>query len=302
VITVAALVSRARDRLLAGGVPSDQAPGDAEVLARHALDWDLTRYAVGRGESAPPGFADRYDALVARRLTREPVSQIVGHREFWGLDFEVTRDVLTPRPETELVVQAAVDICRSDASPGSAPIVLDIGTGSGCIAIALATELPDARFVASDISLAALAVARRNAAKHGLSRRIAFVLTESIPPEDDVELIVSNPPYIPRRERDGLPQEVREYEPGLALFGGEDGLDFYRRLFTNTIGCLNQDGWLVVEVGYDQAPAVRALADPCYWEAGRAYRDLQGIERVLTFRALRRYVGQPADEEQDEHE
>src|SRR6476661_715183 len=109
-MTVAEVVARARARLLAGGVPAEEAPGDAEVLARHALGWDLTRYAVSRSEVPPPDFASRYDALIARRLTREPVSQIVGHREFWGLDFEVTRDVLTPRPETELVVQAALDL------------------------------------------------------------------------------------------------------------------------------------------------------------------------------------------------
>jgi len=110
--TVAELVARARERLLAGGVPAAEAPGDAEVLARHLLSWDLTRYAASRREAAPSEFAERYDAAIARRLTREPVSQIVGHREFWGLDFEVTRDVLTPRPETELVVQAALDVCK----------------------------------------------------------------------------------------------------------------------------------------------------------------------------------------------
>src|SRR5262245_25687860 len=170
-MNVAQLVALARERLLAGGVPPDQAPGDAEVLARHALGWDLTRYASGRRDTAPRDVIERYDALIARRLTREPVSQIVGHREFWGLDFEVTRDVLTPRPETELVVQAALDHWPPGAhqsGQGVPPVVVDIGTGSGCIAIALATERPEARFVASDVSLAALTVARRNAARHGV--------------------------------------------------------------------------------------------------------------------------------------
>src|SRR5262245_7196569 len=157
-MTLVEHVARARARLLAGGVPADQAPGDAEVLARHVLGWDLTRYTIERASPAPADFAPRYEALIARRLTREPVSQIVGHREFWGLDFEVTRDVLTPRPETELVVQATLDICRGGASPSSAPLIVDIGTGSGCIAIALATELPDSRFIVSDASVAALRV------------------------------------------------------------------------------------------------------------------------------------------------
>lgn len=289
-MTVAELVARARERLLAGGVPADEAPGDAEVLARHVLGWDLTRYAVSRGEAPPPDFVERYDALIARRARREPVSQIVGHREFWGLDFEVTRDVLTPRPETELVVQAVLDVYDYPTAPTAAPIIVDVGTGSGCIAIALATELPEARFIASDASAAALRVARRNAVRHAVERRVAFVLTETIPPEDDVEIVVSNPPYIPLAERASLAPEVRDHEPATALFGGDDGLDFYRALLKRVPGALTEGGRLIVEVGYDQAPRVKALANPRFWVFERAYLDLQGIERVLVFRALR-----PAD-------
>jgi release factor glutamine methyltransferase len=290
VTTLAALVARARDRLLAGGVPAEEASGDAEVLARHALDWDLTRYTLSRGQPPPADFAERYDPLIARRLKREPVSQIVGHREFWGLDFEVTRDVLTPRPETELVVQAALDIART-GHPSSAPVIVDIGTGSGCIAIALTTELPDSRFIASDASLAALTVARRNAVRHGVADRIAFLHTALIPPENDFEIVVCNPPYIPLAQRDALPPEVGEYEPEVALFGGDDGLEFYRSLLHwQTATALVERGWLIVEVGYDQADAVKALADPLDWEPGGSYHDLQGIERVLTFRARHRFL------------
>lgn len=282
-MTVAELVAHARQRLLTGGVPADEAAGDAEVLARHLLGWDLTRYAIQRTEAAPVDFAERYEELLQRRLRREPVSQIVGHREFWGLDFEVTRDVLTPRPETEFVVEAALNAWK-DTGGG---VIADVGTGSGCIAIALATELPDARFIASDQSLAALQVARRNAARHGVASRIAFIHTGDVPPEDDVEMIVSNPPYIPLSQRASLAPEVREYEPEVALFGGQDGLDMYRQLLGCTPGALNVGGFLVAEVGYDQADAVRALADPTIWEAGRSYRDLQNVERVLTFRLIR---------------
>src|SRR5689334_20124858 len=215
-------------------------------------------------------------------MRREPVSQIVGHREFWGLEFEVTRDVLTPRPETELIVQAALDLFRTQpVSP-----IVDIGTGSGCIVTALAVELPDARFIASDASLAALTVARRNAKRHGVADRIAFLHTSLVPPENDVGMIVSNPPYVPRLQRDSLMPEVRDFEPEIALFGGEDGLDVYRALFEQSPGDLNAGGWLIIEVGYDQADEVRALANPRYWEPGRTYTDLQGVERVLTFRAL----------------
>lgn len=286
-VTVAEAVAAARDVLVAGGIPSEEAPGDAEVLARHALGWDLARYAAERRDPASSHFVERYQALIGRRLTREPVSQIVGHREFWGLDFEVTRDVLTPRPETELIVQAILDVWPDVRRKTASPMVVDVGTGSGCIAIALATELPDARFIASDASLSALAVARRNAARHGVSERIAFLHSALIPPENDFEIAVTNPPYIPRSERGNLPPEVLDYEPEMALFGGEDGLDVYRRLFGQLPGHLRQGGCLVVEVGYDQANAVTALADPSMWALERIYRDLQGIERVLTFRILR---------------
>jgi release factor glutamine methyltransferase len=281
-VTISEAVAGARQRLAAGGVPADEVPGDAEVLARHVLGWDLTHYAAGRRDAAPAGFLQAYDALIARRLRREPVSQIVGHREFWGLEFEVTSDVLTPRPETELVVQAALDLWR--AHPVS-PIV-DIGTGSGCIVTALAVELPEARFIASDASLAALTLARRNALRHGVAARIAFLHTSLVPPQNDIGMIVANPPYIPLSQRDALAPEVREFEPELALFGGDDGLDMYRQLLRVSPD-LDEDGWLIVEVGYDQAGAVRALADSRFWVPGRSYSDLQGIERVLTFRAVR---------------
>ncbi len=283
-MTIVELVARARARLLAGGVPAEEAPGDAEVLARHALGWDLTRYALDRGQPAPSGFADSYDTLIARRLTREPVSQILGYREFWGLEFEVTRDVLTPRPETELVVQAALDAFPRDA----ALVIVDIGTGSGCIAVTLAKEFPRALLIASDVSLAALEVARRNAARHGVSRRIAFLHTHSLAPETDVDLVVSNPPYVARADAAPLPPEVRDFEPHIALFGGDDGLAVYRGLFAQNRTSLSADcrGRLIVEVGYDQAAAVAAVARERGWTLERTHRDLQGIERVLTFQRV----------------
>jgi release factor glutamine methyltransferase len=275
--TVAELVARAREVLLAGGVPADEAAGDAEFLARHALNWDLVRFVTSRGEPAPEEFDERYSALIARRLKREPVSQIVGHRDFWGLDFEVTRDVLTPRPETEGIIEAALEVLPRDAEL----IILDVGTGSGCLAIALATEFPRARFIASDVSLPALTVARRNAARHGVAQRIAFVHSGMLAPENDVDVIVSNPPYIALREVETLPPEVREYEPHVALFGGPDGLDVYRRLLVDSQGSLAVGGVMILEVGYDQAGPVGRLAEAAGWDVVKVRQDLQGIPRTL---------------------
>jgi release factor glutamine methyltransferase len=282
-MTLGEFVAQARETLLAGGIPADEAAGDAEFLARHALGFDLTQYALARNQLPSPEFPQRFDALIARRLQREPVSQIVGYREFWGLDFEVSRDVLTPRPETELVIQAALD-----TYPRDAPIVImDVGTGSGCLAVALATEFPAAMLIASDVSLPALAVARRNATRHGVQHRIAFLHSGDLAPENDVDLIVSNPPYIALRDAALLAVEVRDYEPHVALFGGPDGLDVYRVLLraARQAIAVGDDGRLILEVGYGQAADVTDLARAQRWDRERVYRDMQGIDRVLTFRA-----------------
>jgi len=273
-------VAQAREALLAAGIPADEAAGDAEVLARHALQWDLTQYTLARREPPPLVFQEQFDRLIARRIAREPVSQIVGHREFWGLDFEVTRDVLTPRPETELIVQAALNDARR-SEPG---LVVDVGTGSGCLAIALALEFPKAQLIATDLSLKALAVARRNALRHGVNQRIAFYFTDLLPPVPQIDLIVSNPPYVSRRDAVSLSPEVRHHEPGLALFAGGDGLDVYRRLLPEARYEIAAEGRLILEVGIDQASRVSELAAKAGWELERIDRDLQGIERTLTLK------------------
>ena len=276
--TLAEAVAVARERLIAAGIPSDEAPGDAEVLARHVLGWDLTRYVLSRGEPPPASFSSRYDALVARRLTREPVSQIVGVREFWGLEFEVTRDVLTPRPETELIVDEVLAAYPDRTAHLS---IVDVGTGSGCLAITLAVEYPNAEIIATDISEAALAVACRNAQRHAVDRRIALVCTDLLPSMQPVDLIVSNPPYIPEGAAASLSPEVREYEPHVALFAGEDGVEVYRRLFEEAVGQLTPDGRLIVELGYDQRLRVAALASRHRWRVLNVRADLQGIARVM---------------------
>ena len=281
-MTVAEAIARARDALLAAGIPPDEAAGDVEVLARHVLAWDLTQFAVRRHESVPGDFDVRFADLIARRARREPVSQIVGHREFWGLDFEVTRDVLTPRPETELIVEAAIASTPRDTQV----LIVDVGTGSGCLAIALAAELPAASVIATDVSRSALAVARANAARHHVDDRIRFVEADLLASVEDADLIVSNPPYVAVSEANALTPEVREYEPDVALFAGADGLGVYRRLLAAARIAIKTSGRLIVELGYNQAADVTAIARERGWDVVDTRRDLQGIERVMTLKPI----------------
>ena len=282
-MTVVERVGAAASRLVAAGLPPDVAALDAEVLARHVLGWDRAAYVCNRRDAAPRGFGAAYDAALDRRAGREPVAAIVGRREFWGLELEVGPGVLTPRPETELLVEEALRLARG---PCAARRLADVGTGSGCVAIALATELPEARVIATDVSAAALAVARRNAAAHGVDARIAWVRTSCL---DGVsaapDVIVANPPYVPDDDIAGLPPEVRGFEPRLALAGGRDGLDVARRLLDAAAGQLVPGGHLALEVGSGQAPAVRdAVAARPGLALVRVRRDLQGIARTLVVR------------------
>jgi release factor glutamine methyltransferase len=271
-------LAAARHALGAAGIPPEDAALDAEVLIRHALGWDRTALVTRGHESLPAGVEERVSALLARRAAREPVAQIVGQREFWGLDFEVSRDVLVPRPETELIVEEALGEVRHRAAWHR---IVDAGTGSGCLAVALAVEFPEARVIATDVSKAALAVARRNAARHHVGDRIEFVntdLLDGLP--SGIDLIVSNPPYVPEMDAHSLPRDVRDYEPPEALFGGPDGLQVIRRLFDTARRHLAADGRLIVEFGFGQEADVPAIAEAAGWRVMRVSRDLQSVPRV----------------------
>jgi len=279
--TLREVVARGRETLAAAGIAADEAALDAELLARHVLGWDRARLVANGRDEAPATFEDAYSPLITRRASREPIAYITGHREFWGLDFEVTRDVLIPRPETELIVEEAIALYR-DWPPG---LIVDVGTGSGCLAIALAVEFPRAELIATDVSAAALTVARRNAIRHGVNNRIAFVHADLTAMAEGVEVTVSNPPYIALSDKPKLQPEVRDHEPGVALFAGADGLDAYRALLPDAIEKSQCDGGrLIVEVGYDQDAAVTMLAEEAGWTLERTRQDLQGITRTLVFR------------------
>jgi release factor glutamine methyltransferase len=276
-------VSEARQRLRDAGITPTESDLDARLLAQHVLGWTTERYLTDAREPAPEGFRPRYDALVARRVTREPLAYIVGVREFWGLELEVTPDVLIPRPATELIVEALQDLFPDRSVPLS---IADVCTGCGCVAVAVAHERPGARVRAIDISRPALEVAARNAARHGVADRITFTqgdLLEGVTGAFDA--IVANPPYVIDRAAPALQPEVRDHEPPVALFGGADGLALVTRLVATAPRCLRPDGYLVFEFGLGQDVEVEALieASPELTPIGLR-RDLQGIARTAIAR------------------
>lgn len=275
-------LAHARRALVGAGIDPDEAAIDAEVLARHVLAWDRAQFLTHVREPVPPDLDPRFEHLLARRLAREPVAYIVGHREFWGHEFEVTSAVLVPRPETEIVIEEAIEDARTGRPFGT---IVDVGTGSGCLAVTLAVEFPAARVLATDISPAALEVARRNASRHGVAERITFVECDLLDRvEERADLIVSNPPYVPSVDADRLQPEVARYEPHSALVGGSDGLAVIRRLFATAAARLAADGLLVVEFGFGQEADVRGLAQAAGWRVVRIRTDLQGIARTAVLR------------------
>jgi release factor glutamine methyltransferase len=281
-MTINDLVTGARDRFVQAGISATLAALDAEVLARRVLGWDQARFLMDRHDTASSGFLLNYEHMVARRERREPVPYIIGAREFWGLDFEVGPDVLIPRHETELIIEEALERIEK----GSSPLIVDVGTGSGCIAIVLAREIPLARLIATDVSGHALDVAQRNAARHGVADRMTFVETSFLDGLDAAaDLIVSNPPYVPSVSAPGLTPEVRDYEPTVALFGGEDGLDSLRIMLGAAAARLHPGGWLIMEFGCGQDDDVTALvaATPAL-NLEKMRSDLQGIPRTAIIR------------------
>lgn len=258
------------------GLSARDAALDSEVLARHALGWDRVRLLANGRDEEPEGFAARFQALIERRSRREPVAYVTGIREFWGLEFEVSRDVLIPRPETELIVEA---VCERRPERGTVGRIVDVGTGSGCLAVVLAREFPRSRITAIDISEAALNVARRNAARHEVLGRVDLVKGDLLSAvADGVDVIVSNPPYVPSNV--SLQRDVVQYEPATALFAGVDGLTALRALIGSAQSRLSDAGLFVVEFGFGQADDVTAIAEQAGWRSVAVKDDLQGIPRV----------------------
>jgi release factor glutamine methyltransferase len=279
----------------------------AELLLLHATGRSRTSLYSHPEDELSEIESQKYFSMIERRAAGVPTQHLTGKQEFWGLQFEVTPDVLIPRPETEHLIEVALDRLalrdlrskQSQNMSGEGLLIADIGTGSGCIAIALAKELPAAKVYALDISPAALTVAQRNATRLNFAARITFLesnLLENLslgPPRTRrsaimdhqsscFDLIVSNPPYIARREAETLAREVREHEPAVALFGGEEGYELYADLISQSAGLLKPGGILVLELGHDSLPAVRPLLDTPQWTNVGVTHDLAGLPRILS--------------------
>jgi release factor glutamine methyltransferase len=268
-------------RLRKGPHP-ERARLDAEALLLHVNGKNRAWLLAHPDEELPKEQADRYVALIERRLLGEPIQYITGEAEFYGLPFHVTPDVLIPRPETEHLVEKVLEL----AGGFERPRIVDVGAGSGAIAVALACKLPAARTTAVDISASAIEIARANAERNGVAGRIDFKESDLLAAVADerFEMIVSNPPYVPVADRGSLAVEVREHEPALALFAGEDGFDVFRRLIPAAFAALEPGGFLVVEIGYGQSEAVAALMSETGFEQIEFVADLQGIPRVASGR------------------
>lgn len=298
-IDVRSMLKEGMARLRTARVPSSTLA--AELLLMHVLGRDRAWIYAHPEAPVNPAAAETYFTLLERRMRGEPTQYLTGKQEFWGLEFEVTPAVLIPRPETEHVIEVALErlgergikINMRTGAPRPTLRIADIGTGSGCIAIALAWELPHAEIFATDISAAAIEIARRNAQRHAVSERIRFhetnlldgIISNSRLGMDGPErfhLIVSNPPYVALQGAENLPAEVRDFEPPGALFGGPTGAELYEHLIEQSAQALMPRGVMVLELGYNCAAPVRAvLQRQGVWANVSITKDLAGIPRVI---------------------
>jgi release factor glutamine methyltransferase len=282
-ISIADAILQGATLLRKAGVP--EARREAGSLLAHVLDKDRTFLISHAEDLLINGRLNEFRDFVERRAQGEPLQYITGSQNFFGLEFKVTPDVLIPRPETELLVELALKLFEPDSDPQ----ICDVGTGSGCIAITLLHTRPRAHAIALDISEAAISIAKDNATQHFVNDRISFVVSDcfqSLVDPPPFDLIVSNPPYVSAEALEGLQREVRDHEPRVALTPGSDGLLFIRRLLQEAADFLKSEGYLLIEIGFDQAAKVEGLIDTNVWKLLAIYPDLQGIPRIVALQKI----------------
>ena len=286
-MTIGEAILAGEKQLVAAGIDSGRL--ETEMMLAQLREEPRLNLWLQRGDILTEGQREKLQDWLARRSTREPIQHILGWAPFLDFELHVTRDVLVPRPETEVLAQLAIQRLAGAA----APRVLDWGTGSGCLALAIAQAVPSAEVHALDVSPDALRIARANAIAYRLADRIRFhpgdgfaaLDSEFRDPQNAFDLIVTNPPYIPAAEVETLDPEVRLHDPRLALVGGEDGLECYRRLATEALAWLRPGGWLLAEFGDGQAPALTDLFGKAGWNIEAVEKDLSGRDRILIVRA-----------------
>ncbi len=286
-ISIAEALTKATTALNNADVP--EARREAGSLLSFVLGKDRT-FLISHVEDLVSGDSyQTFQEFVERRARGEPLQYITGVQDFFGREFRVTPDVLIPRPETELLVEGAIELVDSE------PFICDVGTGSGCIAVTLLCELQKARAVAVDKSRPALEIAKLNADKHSVLNRIEFAISDCFealdPARYQFDLVVSNPPYISAAMMEGLQREVREHEPLVALSPGSDGLTVIRRLMLETPAFLKHEGYLIMEIGFEQSAAVRSLVDDRVWRLCDIKPDLQSIPRIVVLQNKTRRRG-----------
>lgn len=254
---------------------------DARLLLMHGTGLTRAELIASAGDALTPDTAELIQGLAARRIMGEPVDMILGYREFYGRRFKVTKDVLSPRPETEMLVEAALDIFKTKPNAN----ILDLGTGSGAIIISVLAEALNGYGTAIDMSEAALDIARQNAKTHKLTNRIEFLRGEWFAPvKDSYDIILSNPPYITQEAMVALAPEVKNFDPPIALSGGEDGLSAYREIILKAKSFLKPGGTLIFEIGFDQAETVTALLTAAGFSGVSTHKDLAGHDRMIRAR------------------
>lgn len=276
-MTIAEALIMGAESLSARSIPTPER--ESSLLLRHVLKRDAAFIYAHPDHRLNAMESILFKAVIKRRAAHEPFQYIVGTQEFFGLEFEVTPDVLIPRPETEILVEGVIEEYEAHNSFR----FCEIGIGSGCITVSLLVNLPRSTATGVDISDDALAVSARNAERHGVNVRLELLRSNVFDElaASQFDLIVSNPPYVPERDLETLQQEVRSFEPRFALTGGEDGLDIIRKLIVDSPVHLKTDGFLFVEIGWDQFDRVAGLFDPTLWDYVDFVPDLQGIPRIV---------------------